>query len=229
MLGLAVGFALGVGLGGCRRSSPEKSGATLAAPPASVALAGLPLSHTGGRIAARLETSEGTIRCQLDPSNAPQAVALFVGLATGRAEWLDTRAGHVVSRPLYRDLIFFRAVPNAFLQSGCPLGNGTGSPGYRIAVETGPNDAQRLAQPGALLLASYHPAPNRVDPRPPPAGQVIGSQFAIALGDLSHLVGSASVLGSCTDLERSRAIAQLVATRQREVRLERIVIEGLND
>ena len=78
-------------------------------------------------------------------------------------------------------------------------------------------------------FASYHAPPNRIDPAPPPAGQVIGSQFVIGLNDLSHLAGEGSVLGSCGDLERVRSIARLVASRERKVNLTRVVIVGVND
>jgi peptidyl-prolyl cis-trans isomerase A (cyclophilin A) len=200
------------------------SSAELAPPVASAVLAGLPAK--GVRV--RLETSEGTIHCELEPAGAPNAVALFVGLATGRASWLDVRANAIVTRPMYRQLTFFRAVPNAFVQSGCPLDNGTGTPGYRITIEPTPDDARRLARPGALLLASYHAPPNRVDPSPPPPGRIIGSQFVIGLGDLSHMAGRVSVLGSCVDLDRVRAIAAKVAAR-RQVQLERVLIEGIDD
>jgi peptidyl-prolyl cis-trans isomerase B (cyclophilin B) len=129
---------------------------------------------------------------------------------------------------MYRELMFFRAVPDAFVQTGCPLGNGTGTPGYRIQIEKSPDDAQRLARIGALALAAYHAPPNRIDPSPPPPGQIIGSQFVIGLGNLSHMAGQVSVLGSCTDLDHIRAIATQVAAH-RDVRLERVVIEGIND
>jgi cyclophilin family peptidyl-prolyl cis-trans isomerase len=128
---------------------------------------------------------------------------------------------------MYRDLPFFRAIPDALVQSGCPLGNGTGHPGYRIPVEPSPDDAQRLGRPGALLLARYHPPPNRVDPAPPPPGHVIGSQFVITLTDMSHLANEVTVIGSCTDLARVGAIASLVATGGRRVELTRVSIEGV--
>lgn len=224
----ALPLTLVLALPACAKKAPQKTHpeptAALAAPATSIALAGLP----AGTIRARLETSEGAVHCALEPATAPRAVALFVGLATGRASWLDPRAHAVVTRPMYRELTFFRAVPNGFVQTGCPLGNGTGTPGYRIAIEASPDDAQRLARAGALMLAGYHPPPNRVDPSPPLPGQIIGSQFVIGLGDLSHMSGQVSVLGSCTDLDQVRVIAAKVASHG-EVRLERVVIEGIND
>jgi hypothetical protein len=79
------------------------------------------------------------------------------------------------------------------------------------------------------LLARYVAPPNRVDPAPPPPGQVIGSQFAIGLNDLSHLANEVSVLGSCVDLDRVRNIARLVASGERKVTLTRVVVEGVPD
>jgi cyclophilin family peptidyl-prolyl cis-trans isomerase len=176
-----------------------------------------------------LETTEGLIHCELDASRAPHSVALFVGLATGRAPFRDPRSGATKWQPMYRDLAFFRAIPDVLVQSGCPLDNGTGTPGYRIPVEASADDARRLATPGVLLLARYLAPPNRVDPAPPPPGQVIGSQFAIGLNDLSHLAKEVSVLGSCVDLDRVRNIARLVASGERKVTLTRVVVDGVGD
>jgi peptidyl-prolyl cis-trans isomerase A (cyclophilin A) len=220
---LVSGVLIMAAVGACRQQSDRGEG-PLVAPAPSVALAGL---SPGRPIAIRLETSEGSIHCQLDPTPAPHAVALFVGLATGRARWRDPRTGEIATRPMYRDLPFFRAIPDALVQSGCPVGDGTGHPGYRIPVESSPDDARRLAGPGALLLARYHPAPNRVDPSPPPPGQVIGSQFVIALADMSHLANEVTVIGSCSDLARVRTIASLVVAGERRVALTRVAIEGV--
>jgi peptidyl-prolyl cis-trans isomerase A (cyclophilin A) len=191
--------------GGCSEAS-----APLRPPTTDEALAGLP---TRDPIELSLRTSEGDVQCALSRASAPHAVALFVGLARGRATWRDP-SGARVQRPMYRDMPFFRAIPNALVQSGCPIGNGTGHPGYRLPVESAPDDATRLGRPGVLFLARYRPAPNRVDPAPPPAGHVIGSQFVIGLADFGHLAGQVSVIGACRDLERVRAIAARVARRQ---------------
>jgi peptidyl-prolyl cis-trans isomerase A (cyclophilin A) len=209
---------------GCRsRDDADSDDGPLGPPASTVALAGLSQDRA---IGVRLETSEGAIHCELDPARTPQSVALFVGLATGRARWRDPRTGKITTRPMYRDLAFFRAIPDALVQSGCPVGDGTGHPGYRLAVESSADDSRRLARPGVLLLARYHPAPNRVDPSPPPLGHVIGSQFVIALADMSHLANEVTVIGSCSDLERVRAMALAVAAGEQRVSLTRVVIEG---
>jgi peptidyl-prolyl cis-trans isomerase A (cyclophilin A) len=156
-------------------------------------------------------TDAGTIRCSLDPGPAPRAVALFVGFASGRARFLDPKTQTVSERPLYRNLPFTRGVRSVLIQSGDLVGDGSGQPGYRIAVEVSPDDAARLSKPGALVLAPYHAPPGRIDPNPPPPGHVLGSQFAVLLTDMRHLAGQLSVLGRCDDLDLVGRIADQVA------------------
>ena len=114
------------------------------------------------------------------------------------------------------------------IQSGCPVGDGTGHPGYRIEVEPRADDAKLLREPGALVLARYTAPPGRVDPNPPPPGQVLGSQFAITLTDMHHLAGQVSVLGTCAELRTARHIAELVASRGR-ARLVRVRVSGVGE
>jgi peptidyl-prolyl cis-trans isomerase A (cyclophilin A) len=191
------------------------------APAPSAVLGALP-SHP---LRVRLETNRGVVHCELDPVQVLQGTALFVGLSTGRAKHRDPRSGRISSEPLYLHRKFFRAIAGVLVQTGCPLDNGTGHPGYRIAVETRPDDAERLRSPGALLLARYTPPPGRRDPNPPPEGRVIGSQFVVTLADMHHLAGLVTVLGRCGDLGIVSAIAEeRVSGRFPE--LERVVVEG---
>ncbi len=193
---------------GCAREAEQP----LNAPSLAQALADLTVLDS---LDVAIDTAQGSIPCEVFPARTPRAVAMFVGLARGRGAWRDPRTNEVVRRPYYRGLSFFRAIPGALIQAGCPLGNGTGHPGYRIPVESAPGDHERLMQPGALLLARYHPAPNREDPNPPPAGHVIGSQFVIALTDMSHLAGEVTVIGACRSLDVVRRIAGRVAAGER--------------
>jgi cyclophilin family peptidyl-prolyl cis-trans isomerase len=172
-----------------------------------------------GNVAITIDTTEGAIHCELDGARTPKSVAMFVGLATGRAPWRDPKTREIVRRPFYSDLAVFRAIPDALVQTGCPIGDGTGTPGYRIPVETSADDRERLARPGVLLLARYNPAPNRPDPNPPPPGDVIGSQIVIALSNMSHLADQVTVIGSCADHDVVRRISNLVAKKERPVRL----------
>lgn len=158
-------------------------------------------------VAIVLETSRGPVHCSLEIAKARRASAMIVGLATARAPFLD-RGGQVAQRPYFDGLAFFRKIPGALIQTGCPNDDGTGTPGYRIPVESSPDDAERLAEPGVLLLARYTLQQGRTDPAPPPPGHVIGTQMVIALGDMRHLAGRVTVLGACRDLEVVEAIAK---------------------
>ena len=75
---------------------------------------------TGDEIAV-IKTSKGDIRVQLAGKDAPIHVGNFVELAT---------------KGFYDNLKFHRYVPGFVIQGGCPRGDGTGGPGYKIKCET---------------------------------------------------------------------------------------------
>ncbi len=70
---------------------------------------------------ATIETTEGTMQVELFPEEAPLAVNNFVFLA---------REG------FYDGVRFHRIIKDFMVQTGDPLGNGTGGPGYSFEVET---------------------------------------------------------------------------------------------
>ncbi|HYC76874.1 MAG TPA: peptidylprolyl isomerase [Planctomycetota bacterium] len=69
---------------------------------------------------ATLHTSEGDVVVELWPSHAPNHVANFVSLA---------------EKGFYDGRLWHRVVPNFVVQTGCPKGDGTGDPGYRLPAE----------------------------------------------------------------------------------------------
>jgi peptidyl-prolyl cis-trans isomerase B (cyclophilin B) len=132
-------------------------------------------------IIAKMETSKGTINLKLFADKAPLTVASFVNLA---------------KRGFYDGLSFHRVIKDFMVQGGCPLGTGTGEPGYRFEDEfdrTLLHDA-----PGKLSMANAGPKTN-------------GSQFFITHVPCSWLDGKHAVFGavvSQADMDVVNAIAQ---------------------
>ena len=88
-----------------------------------------------GEIFALIKTSKGDIKVQLTPDKTPVTVDNFVGLAEGTKEWTDPKSGEKVKKKYYDGLIFHRVINDFMLQGGCPLGTGTGGPGYNFEDE----------------------------------------------------------------------------------------------
>jgi cyclophilin family peptidyl-prolyl cis-trans isomerase len=89
-----------------------------------------------------IKTTKGDIYVRLFASETPKTVANFIGLAEGTKEFADPNAGPVdpsnpktVKRPFYDGLIFHRVIKDFMIQGGCPLGTGSGGPGYKFEDE----------------------------------------------------------------------------------------------
>ncbi len=112
-----------------------------------------------------METSQGTMTIELYPNEAPGTVKNFVDL---------------ISKGYYDGLTFHRVIPDFVIQGGCPKGDGTGGPGYKIKCETKGNPHKH--QRGSLSMAH--------------AGKDTGgSQFFICHSPQSHLDGVHTVFG----------------------------------
>ncbi len=79
---------------------------------------------------AVMETSKGEIVIKLFEDKTPITVNNFVGLAEGTKEWSIPETGQKVKKPFYDGLTFHRVIIDFMIQGGCPIGNGTGGPGY---------------------------------------------------------------------------------------------------
>lgn len=84
----------------------------------------------------------------------------------------------------YDGLTFHRVIPGFVSQGGCPIGNGTGGPGYTIPCETSGNPHKHKV--GALSMA--HAGRNTG-----------GSQFFIVHEPQPHLDGVHTVFGQVTN------------------------------
>ena len=152
-----------------------------------------PVSIPGtGTLMARLVTSMGNLEAELYEKDVPRTVANFVALATGGVQW--TRPdGAKSTDPLYQNLKFHRVIPDFMIQCGCPLGTGTGGPGYRFRDEIHP--AYKHTGPGMLSMANAGPNTN-------------GSQFFVTEVATPWLDGKHAVFGKVTSgVELIRKIA----------------------
>ena len=132
---------------------------------------------------AHFTTTEGSFTIRLFDAEVPNTVANFVGLAEGTKEYADPKTGQKTTGKFYDGLVFHRVIDNFMIQGGCPLGTGTGGPGYKFGDEFNP--ALRHDKPGILSMANAGPGTN-------------GSQFFITLVPTPWLDNRHSVFGEVT-------------------------------
>ncbi len=111
----------------------------------------------------------GTVTIELFAKEAPGTVDNFVKL---------------IRQGFYDGLVFHRVIPGFVAQTGCPLGTGTGGPGYTIKCETEGNPHQHIR--GAVSMAH----------RGKDTG---GSQFFICFAPQPHLNGVHTVFGQVVE------------------------------
>jgi cyclophilin family peptidyl-prolyl cis-trans isomerase len=118
---------------------------------------------------AHMVTNKGNITIKFMPKVAPMHVTNFIYL---------TRLG------FYDGLSFHRIIPNFMAQGGCPLGTGTGSPGYGFDGEFSPT--VKHDQPGRLSMANAGPGTD-------------GSQFFLTFVATPWLDGKHTIFGEVTE------------------------------
>lgn len=112
-----------------------------------------------------LETNKGDLKVHLFADTAPMHVTSTIYL---------TRLG------FYDGLKFHRVIKSFMAQGGCPLGTGTGGPGYKYAGEFG--GTQMHNKPGILSMANAGPGTD-------------GSQFFLTFVPTPHLNGRHTIFG----------------------------------
>ena len=143
-------------------------------------------------LTAVMKTNKGDIRLTLHADKTPITVANFVNLA---------------QRGYYDGLTFHRVIPDFMIQGGCPLGTGTGGPGYKFQDEFDPT--LKHDRPGILSMANSGPGTN-------------GSQFFITHVPTGHLDGKHSIFGSIVGPE-DQDVVNAIASGDK---IETITIEG---
>ena len=150
-----------------------------------------------GRADGHHRNHPANVTCTLFPDKAPETVANFIGLSTGKKEWKDPKTGKMMKGvPLYDGVIFHRVIPNFMIQTGDPLGTGTGDPGYQFKDEFSP--ALTFDAPGKLAMANSGPGTN-------------GSQFFITEVPTPWLNNHHTIFGQCQDIDVVKKIARLSA------------------
>ena len=130
---------------------------------------------------AHIKTNQGTIKLKLFYEYTPITVSNFINLS---------------KRGYYDNLSFHRVIDDFMIQGGCPLGTGTGGPGYNFQDEF--NDKLKHNKPGILSMANSGPGTN-------------GSQFFITHIETPWLDNNHTVFGevlSDKDQEIINNIAQ---------------------
>ncbi|MDP2388115.1 MAG: peptidylprolyl isomerase [Bacteroidota bacterium] len=148
------------------------------------------LSKQADGMYAKFETNKGDIYTLLEFKKTPMTVANFVGLAEGTIKNKAKADG----TPYYDGLKFHRVIPNFMIQGGCPLGTGSGDPGYKFPDEI--DTTLKHTGPGILSMANAGPGTN-------------GSQFFITHTATAWLDGKHTVFGKVVQgIEVVNAIAQ---------------------
>jgi peptidyl-prolyl cis-trans isomerase A (cyclophilin A) len=133
---------------------------------------------------AKFDTTLGSFTAQLCDTEAPKTVENFAGLAEGTKQWTDPRTNQKVNKPYYDGVIFHRVIDGFMVQSGDPLGQGIGGPGFTFGDEFHPKLRHNKA--GILSMANRGPNTN-------------GGQFFITLAPTPHLDDRHSVFGEVVE------------------------------
>ena len=103
---------------------------------------------------AKIKSSKGDVLLTLEFEKTPGTVGNFVALAEGNME----NSAKPQGQKYYDGLKFHRVIPDFMVQGGCPLGTGTGNPGYSFEDEFHPD--LKHDKPGILSMANAGPGTN---------------------------------------------------------------------
>jgi len=166
---------------------------------------------------ATIKTNHGDIKVTLFADHAPKTVQNFAGLAKGERDYRDD-AGRTNPTPFFDGLIFHRIIPGFMIQGGCPLGQGTGGPGYAFDDEISPD--KDFTKPYMLAMAN---AGKRM------GKGTNGSQFFITVGPTTWLQGKHTIFGEVADGPSREVVDKIagVRTGANDKPAEDVVIESV--
>jgi cyclophilin family peptidyl-prolyl cis-trans isomerase len=148
---------------------------------------------------ALMETNKGPIKIQLLPDVAPMHVTSFIYL---------TRLG------FYDGLKFHRVIPGFMAQGGCPLGTGTGGPGYEYAGEFSPS--VKHDKHGLLSMANRGPNTD-------------GSQFFLTFVATPWLDGKHTIYGDIVEgmdtMKKLEATGSRSGATSEPLHIEKVTIQ----
>jgi len=150
---------------------------------------------TKSNISAVIQTSKGPIHLDLFDEATPITVANFVNLS---------------KRGYYNGLTFHRVIDEFMIQGGCPIGMGTGGPGYEFEDEC--RSDLLHDEPGVLSMANAGPGTN-------------GSQFFITHVPTPWLDQNHTVFGKV----QSDVDMEIVNSIKANDKIESIQVEGAID
>ena len=161
-----------------------------------------------------IETSLGTITCELFPDKAPMTVDIISGLALGTREWTHPETGQTMTgTPYYDGVVFHRVIPNFMIQTGDPTGTGGGGPGFQFDDEF--HEELLFDQPGRLAMAHRGPNTN-------------GGQIFITVAPTPHLNMLHTIFGQVVEgQEVADAISEVPANQSKpreEVSITRVTV-----
>ncbi|MDA0169211.1 peptidylprolyl isomerase [Solirubrobacter taibaiensis] len=149
---------------------------------------------------ATMSTNHGDITIELFDEDSPKTVQNFKDLA---------------AKGYYDGLSFHRIIKDFMIQGGCPLGTGTGGPGYEFEDEI---NSHKLVR-GSLAMANAGPNTN-------------GSQFFIVTLDATPWLDGkhtnfGQVTGGMDVVDKLEGLPTGPGDRPREdAKIEKLTIEG---
>lgn len=148
---------------------------------------------------AKMATNKGPIKIKMMPAVAPMHVTSFLYLA---------KLGY------FDGLTFHRVITGFMAQGGCPLGSGTGGPGYKFAGEFAPNVTHD--RPGLLSAANAGPGTD-------------GSQFFLTFVPTPWLDGKHTIYGEVVEgMETLKALESAGSSSgspRETLKIEKVTLE----